>query len=89
MKEHTAICSECKKEFVLESAKFCDHFVNLWIGSLLCPHCNTCICHGETVDQIENRFRNNVKVGKFIKVDPNKTPFNWKYMCKTVKEIEI
>lgn len=87
MKEHTAVCSECKKEFVLESAKWCNHYINLGIGSLLCPHCNTCICHGETEDEIQARFHSNIKSGKFISVDPNKAPFGWTWMCRSVKEV--
>lgn len=89
MTEHVAICSECNNSFILEHAKFCDHFLNFGIGSLLCPHCNTCICHGNTVEEIANRFTSNVKKGKFIRVDPSRSPFGWKYMCKTVKELEI
>ncbi len=87
MKEHTAVCSECEKEFTLESAKWCDHYINLGIGSLLCPYCNTCICHGENKDQIIQRFDSNIQKGKFIKCSKN--IFGWDYMCKTVKEVEV
>lgn len=79
-------CNGCGKKFFLEDAEWCIHYYTLNKGTKECPQCHDCICHGESLDQIQDRFSNNIKQGKFIPVGPNS--FNWAYMCRTVKQVE-
>ena len=87
MIKHQVTCSECGNVFFLEDAEWCDHYKNLGTGTKECPACRECICHGETVAEIRERFKRNRESGKFVKAEPN--PFGWDYWCKTVKKIEV
>lgn len=90
MKKHSCICSDCKKEFFLEDAEWCRHHKQLGLGTKECPNCGGCICHGETLEEIQTRFDRNIQTGKFIKTDNELTKkFGWQYQCKTVKEVEV
>lgn len=85
--KHQCICSECGNIFFLEDADWCEHHFRLGVGTKECTACRECICHGNTVEEIRDRFNKNIESGKFIKAKPN--TFGWAYMCKTVKEVEI
>ena len=75
------------EEFFLEDAEWCIHQYTLKKGTKECPQCHNCICHGETVDAINDRVLSNIETGKFVPVGAN--VFGWNFMCKTVKEVEI
>lgn len=86
-KLHQTTCNDCGFTFYLESADWCIHYyTESNIGTKECPQCHNCICHGQTTDEIQQRFSNNIEKGKFVKAPPNQ--MNWEYMCKTVKEVE-
>lgn len=85
--KHQCICSDCGYTFFLEDAKWCIHYKTTGIGTKECPQCHSCICHGETAEQIQDHFKDNIVKGKFILAKPN--VFGWTYMCKTVKEVVI
>lgn len=87
MIKHQCTCSECGLTFFLEDAEWCEHYKNLGTGTKECPACRECICHGDTIEQIRQRFADNITKGKFVKAKPN--PFGWEYMCKTVKEVQV
>jgi hypothetical protein len=87
--KNKCICSDCKKEFFLEDAKWCIHKEKLNIGTKKCPNCGTCICNGETVDEIMKRFNNNISIGKFVKVKKSIKGTNWNYQCKTIVQVEV
>lgn len=87
MKKHQTTCNDCSNTFILEDAEWCIHRETVGKGSKECPQCHNCICHGETYDQIQSRFDNNIKVGKFIPCKEN--DMGWNYMCKTVKEVDV
>lgn len=87
--KHQVICSDCGNTSFLEDAEWCIHKLTLGIGTKECPQCHGCICHGETVDQIQERFNNNILSGKFIKVKKPIPTTNWTYQCKTIKEVEV
>lgn len=80
-------CNDCGLVFYLDDADWCIHRETIGKGSKECPQCHSCICHGETVYQIESRFDSNIEKGKFIPVGDN--PFNWDYMCKTVQKVVV
>ena len=77
-------CNDCKIEFILEDAKWCDHKIKLGIGSKACPICGLCICHGDTAQKIQTRFSDNLREEKFIKV-PHSI---FDYQCWTIKQKE-
>ncbi len=89
MIKHQCRCNDCKKYFFLEDALWCIHKRTIGIGSKACPHCGTCICHGETTEEIQNRFNRNIRIGKFVKVKKPIPTTNWSYQCKTIKEINV
>ena len=76
-------CNDCKIEFIMEDAKWCDHKIKLGIGSKTCPICNRCICHGDTVKEIQARFSDKINEGEFIKA-----PHSNNYQCWTIKKKE-
>lgn len=88
MKKHQSRCNDCKRLFFLEDAPWCKHHYELDIGTKECPHCHNCICHGETVAEIQARFDSNIAVGKFIKVENPIPGTNWNYQCKTIVVVE-
>lgn len=89
MIKHQCVCSECGKSFFLEDAKWCIHKKNLGIGTKECPHCRSCICHGNTVPEIQARFNRNIRIGKFIKVKNPIPTTDWQFQCVTIKEVEV
>lgn len=89
MKKHLCKCNDCKKEFFIEDAKWCKHKQKLGIGTKACPNCGSCICHGETVEEIEARFDRNIRIGKFVKVDQSIPGTDWQFQCITIKEVEV
>lgn len=82
-------CNDCGLIHFLEDAEWCIHHFTLGIGTKQCPQCHNCICHGETADQIQARFDNNISTGKFIKAKKHIKGTNWEWQCKTIKEIKI
>ena len=89
MIKHQVTCNDCGSTHFLEDAEFCIHHHTLGIGTKECPQCHNCICHGETSDQIQERFDRNIKIGKFIKAKKAIPTTNWQYQCKTIKEVEV
>lgn len=87
MIKHQTHCNDCGCTFFLEDAAWCIHKQTIGTGTKECPQCHSCICHGETQDQIQQRFANNIQNGKFIPCKENQ--MGWGYMCKTVKEVEV
>ena len=89
MIKHQCRCNDCKKLFFLEDAGWCKHRLVFGIGTKVCPNCGTCICHGNNVKEIEARFDRNIRIGKFVKAKKPISGTNWKWQCKTIKEIEV
>lgn len=90
MIKHKCRCNDCKKEFFLEDALWCRHKRECGIGTKQCPNCHTCICHGETTEQIQARFDRNIRIGKFVPAKfIIKNCGNWQWQCKTIKEVEV
>lgn len=89
MLKHSCRCNDCKQEFFLEDAEWCKHQLELGIGTKECPNCGTCICHGETPEEIQARFDRNIRIGKFIKTNKKIPTTNWDYQCITIKEVEV
>ena len=89
MIKHQVTCNDCGSTYFLEDALWCIHYFTLDIGTKECPQCHNCICHGETTDQIQARFDRNISIGKFIKADKSIPGTNWKYQCKTIKEVQV
>jgi len=87
MIKHQCTCSDCNNTFFLEDADWCVHYKTIGVGTKECPQCHKCICHGNTVEEIQDRFKDNINKGKFVLAKPN--VFGWTYMCKTVKEVII
>lgn len=87
MIKHQTQCRDCGMKFFLEDAEWCIHAYTLKKGTKECPQCHNCICHGETVDQINDRVTSNILNGKFVPAGPNK--MGWEYMCKTVEAVEV
>ena len=88
MIKHKCRCNDCKKVFFLEDTKWCKHKEDLGIGTKSCPNCGKCICNGEPVEEIHNRFKRNIRIKKFIKVkSTSKT--DWDYQCYTIQEVEV
>ncbi len=73
----------------MEDAPWCNHKIELGIGTKSCPNCGTCICHGETADEIQSRFDRNVRIGKFVKVDKSIPGTNWTHQCVTIEQVEV
>lgn len=91
MIKHQVRCNDCGLTYFLEDAEYCIHKATCGIGTKECPQCHSCICHGETTDQIQQRFKNNIEKGKFVKVDDftKRVYPDWTYQCKTIKAIEV
>ena len=90
MIKHQCTCNDCKKDFFLEDALWCVHKKTAGIGTKACPNCGTCICHGETAEEIQARFDRNILIGKFVKAKHIiKNCGNWEYQCKTIREVEV
>ena len=89
MIKHQCRCNDCKKEFFLEDALWCKHKSKVDIGTKACPNCGTCICHGETAEEIQARFDRNIRIGKFEKVDKPIPGTDWTHQCITIKEVEV
>ena len=85
-KVHICRCNDCKKEFILEDASWCKHKQKVGIGTKECPNCGTCICHGESAKEIQNRFDRNIRIGKFVKAKKKIPTTDWEWQCKTIKE---
>lgn len=84
------MCNDCGLTFFLDNADWCIHEQTLGIGTKECPQCHSCICHGETAEEIQARFDRNINVGKFVKTNNELTEkFGWQYQCKTIKEVEV
>lgn len=88
MKKHQVKCNDCGLIHFLEDAEWCIHKHTLGIGTKECPQCHNCICHGETADQIQARFDNNIAIGKFVKADKTIPGTDWAYQCRTIQEVE-
>lgn len=89
MIKHSCRCNDCKKKFFLEDAKWCKHKKELGIGTKQCPSCGSCICHGETVEEIQARFDRNISIGKFVKAENPIPETDWQWQCKTIEEVEV
>ena len=90
MKKHQCVCNDCGLTFFLDDVDWCIHKQTLGTGTKECPQCHSCICHGETVEEIQARFDRNISVGKFVKTNNELTEkFGWQYQCKTIKEVEV
>lgn len=85
--KHQTHCNECGNKYFLEDAEWCIHYFTLGKGSKMCTQCHDCICHGETLDTISDRFTSNIEKEKFVPVGVNS--FGFGYMCRTVKKIEV
>jgi hypothetical protein len=89
MIKHQVKCNDCGLVYFLEDAQYCIHKTTLGIGTKECPQCHNCICHGETADQIQERFRSNLAKGKFVPVEKGKGCEDWEFQCKTIQEVEV
>lgn len=89
MIKHKCRCNDCKQEFFIEDAPWCKHKDELGIGTKQCPNCGTCICHGETINEIEARFHRNIRIGKFVKAKSPIPTTDWQWQCKTIKEVVV
>ncbi len=87
--KHQVTCRDCGFTSFLEDSDWCIHYITLKIGTKECPQCHNCICHGETPDQIQERFDKNIATGKFVKAKKPIPTTNWEYQCKTIKEVKV
>ncbi len=80
-----ATCHDCNEPFILEDAKDWRHYEKCGIGSAECPNCYSCIRHGETAEEIEARFQDNLKKGKF---KPSTKPY-WRFECVGNIDVDV
>lgn len=85
MKKLQIRCNDCGFKFFAEDTEYCIHHKTEGIGSKECPQCHNCICHGQTADEIFDRFNSNIAKGKFVPVKDK----DWDYQCITNKEVEV